>query len=222
MLAGTLADSSEFESEPIDTDCYRCGGDTVVDYSDSMLTWRCTNCEGAFQGTLASVYRPPVGLEGRTPHEVHRDGNTWDRHRLTSMMEGVCPDCSGAVTGTLHRCDDHDTHDRTVCKECGTFWKVQSTFVCEVCKGAWNSAGWAPIFTEIAVLAFFHAHGLDVFALIDESDLGVLDEVLEMAVQATEPLEVAVTVSFDDDHLTVTLDDEAQVIDVTEGAGTTA
>jgi DNA-binding transcriptional ArsR family regulator len=223
MLAGTLADQSSFEGEPVDVECHRCGAPTVIDYNDGLLIVRCTSCNGAFHepddppGILAKLYRPPVGLANRTPQEFYRYGNTWDRHRLHSMIEGVCPDCSGSVTTTIHVCDVHDTHDETVCEHCGTLYEIQSLFLCDVCKSALRTPAWSTIFTEVAVLAFFHEHEIDPFALYDEFSLGVIRGAIKrVTVQDEEPLELEVRVELDGDRLNVTLDDEAHVLDVTK------
>jgi hypothetical protein len=78
--------------------------------------------------------------------------------------------------------------------------------------GVWNT-----ILTEVAVIAFFHGHGLDTKALEDELAYGVLYEAVEgVAVRSERPLEILVTVELDGDRLDVTLDDEVHVIDVTE------
>lgn len=74
------------------------------------------------------------------------------------MMEGVCPDCAGTVSTTFNVCEDYDTRDETVCEHCGLLWEVQTQFVCDVCKFAWITPAWGPIFTETAVLAFFYDH----------------------------------------------------------------
>lgn len=228
VLAGTLTDTPSFEGEPIDAECYRCGSPVVVDYSDRTFRRRCTNCEGIWQdpeapsGALVWAYRPPAALENRTIQEFNREGNTRDRHRRATMMEGVCPDCAGTVTTTIHVCEDHDTHDETVCQQCGSLWEVQTQFVCDVCKFAWITPAWGPIFTETAVRAFFHEHGLDPKALFDVSfysaaNRRIFDAIKRVNVRAEEPRELAVTVEIDADRLTVTLNDEARVIDVTEG-----
>jgi hypothetical protein len=78
--------------------------------------------------------------------------------------------------------------------------------------GVWNT-----ILTDVAVIAFFHEHGLDTKALEDELAYGDLYEAIErVAVRAEEPLEIVVTVELDGDRLDVTLDDEATVVSVTE------
>lgn len=222
VLAGTLTDHSAFRDEPLDVACYRCGASTVIDYRDGMLTERCTRCEGKWQspdaphGTISRGYLPPVGLKNRTPQAFHRNGNTWTRHRLFSMMEGVCPDCSGTVTAAISVCEDHDTADGTVCVACGSMFEVHWQFVCDVCKLEWWTPGAAPIYTELGVLAFFHEHGMDPDALYDASALATLHEAIErVEVRSAEPLELAVTVEIDGDRLDVTLDDHARVIDAT-------
>lgn len=226
VFAGTLSDHASFEDEPIDAECYRCGGPTVVDYRDGIHTIRCTSCDGTFHqpgdesGVLYRVYRPPAGLVNRTPQEFSRHGGTWDRHRHYCMMEGACPDCSGAVSTTIHVCEHHDSRDGSVCEHCGSSFEVLSTFVCDVCKLTWRAPAWSPIFTHLAVRVFFYERGLDHDARYDAFDTKELvDAIAAVDVTGTDPLEVTVRVVLADDHLLVTLDDEMSVVDVTEPTG---
>lgn len=223
VMAGTLTDPPSLEGEPVDSECVHCGGTIVIDYSDGVLVERCTSCEGTYQqpdqpaGMVSKGYRPPTALANRTPREFHRQGRTWTRYRMHSMIEGACPDCSGTVTTTVHVCENHDTHDGTVCDHCGALWRIRTLFVCDVCKNALQTPARAPIFTEVAVTAFFYDHGLDPDALYDAASLEVIDDAIERTdVVSEDPLEVAVTVELDGDRLTATLDDDAHVIDVTE------
>lgn len=222
VLAGTLMDHSSFRDEPLDVACYRCGASTVVDYREGMLIERCTSCEGKWHspdappGMISGGYLPPVGLENRSPQEFHRTGNTWIRYRLFSMMEGVCPDCSGTVTASINGCEDHDTADETVCVACGSLFEIQWLFVCDVCKLGWRTPGAAPIYTELGVSVFFHEHGLDPNALYDASALAILhDAVDRVAIRSEDPVEVVVTVELDGDRLDVTLDGDARVLEAT-------
>lgn len=228
VFAGALTDPPSLEGEPIDAECYRCGGPVVVDYTDTMFIRRCTSCEGIWQsldwppGTLVGAYRPPAALENRTVEAWNREGNVRDQHRRASMMEGVCPDCSGTVTTTINVCEDHDPHDETVCEQCGSLWEVQTLFVCNICKFDWITPAWGPIFTETAVLAFFYDHGLDPRSLFDISFYSAANREIFEAIKRTDvtseaPVEMTVTVELDGDRLAVTLDDEARVVDVVEG-----
>lgn len=226
IMAGTLAEQPSFEGIPIDTDCWLCGSTVVVDYDDGILTMRCTNCAGPVRspetpsGTIVRLYRPPVGLENRTPREFHRHGNVWSRHRRLSMLEGACPDCSGAVTPTLHVCDNHDPVAGTACEACGWRYRTKWTFVCDVCKNTFSIRGVGPVFTDVAVLAFFHDHGLDAYELRDTDAWGVIDDAIgDVEVTGRDPAEVRVTIELEGDRLRVTLDDRARVVDATEVTG---
>lgn len=198
-----------------------------MDYSETIAYRRCTSCEGVWQssdfppGTLVGAYRPPVALENRTIEAWNREGNIRDWYRRATMMEGVCPDCSGTVTTTIHICEVHDPQDEAVCEHCGSVWEVQTQFVCDVCKFGWITPAWGPIFTETAVLAFYHNHGLDPRSLFDvafysAANRKIFDSIKQVAVPSREPDELAVTIELNGDRLIVTLNDEARVVDVTE------
>lgn len=223
VVAGTMMDHETFDSEPSDWACPRCGSAMVIDYSDRILTERCTNCAGVWQtsddppGVVNKMYRPPAGLAHRTPQEFRRHGYTYDRHRWMSMMEGVCPGCSGSVTVAVHVCDDHDTAGETVCESCGTIYEIQPVSKCCVCKLTQRVPAYAPIFPEMAVKAFYFEHGKDVEALLDENAWGILgDSIAGIDVKDEEPLEFTVTVELGGNRLAVTLDDDARVFDVIE------
>lgn len=224
VLAGTLAEHETFEEEPVDVECHRCGAPVVVDYRDSVLYERCTSCEGRWQnddrdGTLRAVYRPRAGVIGRSPQEFFRHGNTWDRLRVMAQLEGVCPDCSGAVARSFGVCEDHDTSDATVCAACGSFWAIKLRTRCEVCKADARMAPFAHIHTEPRVKAFYHAHDVDPDALYDRSDSAAIRETIAaVRVVDQEPLRVRVTIGIDGDRIAMTLDERAQVVSVDEGA----
>lgn len=227
VLAGTLKDPPSFEGEPIDAECYRCGSPVVVDYRDTRFIRRCTNCEGIWQnpespyGTLVWAYRPPAALEHRTIQEWNRDCNARDRYRRASMMEGVCPDCAGTVTTNTHVCEDHDSSEGAVCEHCGSLWEVQTQFLCDVCKFVWITPAWGPIFMETAVLAFFYDHGLDPRSLFDISfysaaNREIFDAIERVNVTSADPPKLHVTVELESDRLEVSLDEDLDVIEVTE------
>lgn len=230
VFAGTLAEPRSFEDEPIDAECFRCGAPVLIDYRERTFIRRCTDCEGVWQnpdgppGTLVWAYRPPVAVENRTVQEFNRDGNTRDRHRRASMMEGVCPDCAGTISTTVHVCDDHEAGGETLCAGCGSLWEIQTLFVCDVCKFAWITPAWGPIFTETAVRAFFYERGLDPKSLFDvafysAANRPIFDAIDSVALTGEDPPELSVAVAIDGDRLEVTLDADADVVDVTEVPG---
>lgn len=221
VLSGTFSEHGSFEGKPIDATCGHCGGSVVIDYIDRVLIERCPKCEESgrasseISGVIGKTDVPPVGLENTTPKEFHRKGRTWIRHRLFSMMEGVCPRCSGPVTARIHICEDHETGDGPLCERCGMGAKIQAFFVCDVCKKESFVPAHATIFTEQAVKAFYFERGLDYDALFDASETEKLvDPIRKTEVQSEEPIEVVVTVEIDGDRLEITLDEDTRVTDL--------
>ncbi len=212
VLSGTLADTPTLTGEPIDDPCHHCGEPVVIDYEEKELVKRCPSCGRS----LSQTYRPPAALQHRTPTEFYRQTATWNRCRGLALAAGACPDCAGAVTSGLHACPDHDTTETDTCPNCGRRARVRSAYVCEVCGFSMNGPAWAPAFSATAVKAFVYSRGVDLLTIPTKR---VIDMVQDIAVVTDDPLEVVVTIELAGDRLTVTLDDDAQVVDIEETPG---
>ena len=219
VMAGTFTDASSFENEPIDARCEVCGGPVVIDYRDGIMTERCTSCPGLWvdqtanrPGLLSRSFLPPVGLANRTPQAFHRLGNTWNRHRYLSMIDGVCPACAGTVSSTVERCENHDVVEGAVCERCGSRFAGRSLFVCDVCKlDLWVPA-WFAILAEMAVTTYLFEHGIDWAARLDDStSMVVRDAIVWEKVLSDDPVELEYRLVLDGDRLEVTLDDTGRV-----------
>lgn len=226
VFAGTLRDRTAFRSKPVDATCDRCGEPLVIDYDEGIRYDRCTSCEGFFPepdfppGTVSAAWCPPAGLLNRTPQEFYRENHIWTRHRIFSMLEDACPDCSGTVSTTFYMCEDHHVADGTPCEHCGmcgTGFEAMWLFVCDVCKYVMRSPGLAPILPSMTVRTFFFERGLDLEECMDTGQRKRGFDVIErIEVVSEDPLEVEVLAELDGDRIEVTLDGEATVIDVTE------
>lgn len=224
VFAGSLSDHASFEGEPIDTVCQQCGEESVViDYTETRLRKRCTNCVGQYDlsdqpsGLLAYFFRPPAGLVHQTPQEFFRTTNIWYWNRIRTIHQGVCPDCSGTISSMIAVCEDHQTADGQSFENCGSAFEVQPYFVCKICELVNSGDRQVPPLTDAAVMAFFYEHDLDPQKLYAESRTHVLhNAVEEVALESEEPPKVRVTYVIDGDGLQVTLDDETNVIDVSE------
>lgn len=221
VFAGTFADPPSFESEPSSGACFRCGAPIEIDYVDERIHLRCTDCEGVWQkeddptGLVAAAYRPPVSLVDLSPDEFHRHTNVWTRHRRHSILEGVCPACSGQVTVSFHQCANHEATAGSVCRNCGSAFPVQTGFVCDVCKFGWATPAYAAIFTDETVRSFFAERGLAFDEHFDRSRLKpVRDAITDVAIRGTTPWELLVRVEIDGDRLEVVLDDTASVTEL--------
>ncbi len=221
VIAGAVTDPPSFVDEPVDTDCWMCGGSVVIDYSEGLLRMRCTDCDGAVQspdgppGVLMATLRPPSGLMNRTPQEFFRQTNVAQFYDWRSFLDGVCPDCTGTVTATAHICENHESEDGSLCPHCHRHFKIAWNCVCDVCKSEYATTGWAPILTETAVLSFYYERGMDVHRP-DPSVLHDVYDTIETTVSSRDPLELTVTVEVEGDRLTARLDEDARVIEIDE------
>lgn len=226
VFAGTLREHTTIRGEPVDATCDRCGSPLVMDYEDEIRYDRCTNCEGFLPepdnppGTVSNIWCPPAGRLNRTPEEFYREINTWTRHRIFTTWEGACRDCSGTVSTTFYRCEDHNVADGTPCEHCGiggAGFETQWLFVCDVCKSSTFSPGFAPIYSSMTVRTFLFERGLDLEACVDAGHRKrAFDAIERVEVTSEDPVAVEVLVEVDDDQIEVTLDGEANVVDVTE------
>ncbi|WP_458209349.1 winged helix-turn-helix domain-containing protein [Haladaptatus sp. NG-SE-30] len=227
VLAGALTDEVVLDAVPIDDPCPLCGGSVVLDCGTErtldFFVVRCTDCEGAFQnpsclpGTLSMTeFMPPAGVRNRrTVDEMYRAQQTWIRHKLTALIEGVCPECSGTISVTPLICDEHDADtvgDHRVCEHCDSVFEVRFRQVCDICKLALLAPSDRHIVLHPTVAAFYHDHGYETWGH-EWLRIGT-ETIAEQTVVSHDPLEIRVEVGIDADRLDVILDDDGDVIDV--------
>lgn len=213
MLAGTLADQSSFEAEPLDEDCSICGAPVVIDYDHGAMVERCTSCDGIMgNGVLFHTDEyPPAGLVGRSPQEARLAAYTFMECRKQSMDENVCPNCAGTVTTSLYVCEDHHAEPGPP-DRCGHLGESQTLLVYDVCKAYWHiTPTWfahgTPVVQEFVTDHKIDPHFIAGNDLLDTEDVEVV---------SAEPPEVRVVFEVDGDRLEVTFDEAARVVEVTE------
>lgn len=222
VIAGMAIDDVTIEPTKIDVSCIFCGGQTEIEYEDSLLSHWCTRCNARCvvtypAGLLSSEELPPAGLLNRTPDEVYRSNRVWIKHREASVMEGVCPECSGPMpVGSIRICDDHtpDPDDEEVCGGCGSIFWGMVYHVCAVCKFLWQIPTLFYPPTHPAVMAFYYDHGIEFDLASHEMRAHLLE--YQEEVVAEDPLRIRTTISLDGDELRVTFDEQMSVVDVSQ------
>lgn len=220
VIAGTATDDVTIDPVSIDVSCIFCNGPTILEYQGGQLLHWCTSCTarcvvGYPSSLLSSEELPSAGLIDRTPEEVYRSNRTWIKHREGSVMEGVCPDCSGPVTvETLRICDDHhpDPEDKKVCDGCGSIYWGMVHLACEVCRSRWQIATLFYPTTHPAVIAFYYDHGIEFDSASHEKRVTLLDYQEEVITE--DPLRIRTTIPLMGDELRITFDNQMSVIEV--------
>ncbi|EMA46701.1 DUF7351 domain-containing protein [Halococcus saccharolyticus] len=224
VLAGAGIEEPDLGPARVDTTCTLCGGAVEILYEGDYLYILCTDCDGLWtepgdrsHGHLGKFSLEPAGVSGRSPNEIYTAAWVSTFRKLYSMIEGVCPICSGPVERTLDVCDDHGP-DGT-CPSCGHRERVVARLRCPVCKeGAQSTAGSIAKYHP-AVVGFYHDHGLalqhdidDFETLVQRLNLGRT----AVTVLSDEPPHVAVVIEIDGDRIRVELDETLSVVDIEE------
>lgn len=222
IIAGTAIDEVTIEPIKIDVSCIFCDGPTEIEYVDGLLSHWCTRCTARCvasypAGLLSSEELPPAGLVDRTPDEVYRSNRIWIKHRESSVMDGVCPECSGPMpVESIRICDDHvpDPEDEEVCEVCGSIFWGMVYHVCDVCKFLWQLPTLLYPPTHPAVIAFYYDHGIEFDLASHEQRTYLL--AYQEEVVAEDPLVIQTTIPLDGDKLRLTFDEQMSVVNVTE------
>lgn len=224
VIAGAGLEEPSREPTEIDIDCAFCGAPTAVTYRDEWLYLVCTECEGAFggqpdlpQGMLSGTEFDPAGLVERSPADQWRAGWLAGRSHIQLAIEGVCDACSGPMHASLDVCPDHDPEG--VCDECGRRSASEAQFRCPVCKNHHRVSPRTAIVHHPTVVAFYHERGVDF--QWDDGEIASLQhrgELIadhEQELVSRDPLRVRVTISHEGDELSMTLDEDVDVVEVT-------
>lgn len=224
VVAGTGIDDPTLEPSEVDSECSLCGAPVEVTYEDGWVYVLCTECNGLWSvdedqatGYLGQFALDPAGLADRTPAEVYAAGWVRTFQRLYSMIEGVCPTCTGRVDRSIHYCDDHDPDGR--CADCGRRARTIARLHCTVCK-EWSRTTMGGIAKyHPAVVAFCYDRGLEL--QYGFNDVAHINDRLERTGSAVEklsddPLRVEVATKIDGDEIGLVLDSDLSVVEIRE------
>lgn len=220
LLSGTAIREPSIEPVPVDVSCWYCGGQPTWSYRDGWRYLECTNCDArcveSFQpGVISKNEFPPAGLLDRTPNEINDADRIWSAHRRASVMDGVCPECSGPMpVGSIEICEDHqpDWDTYQYCDNCGSIFWMLVSHDCEVCKYRWKLPTLFYPTRHPAVVAFYYDHGIELDLATHEQRALLLDYREE--VLADDPLRIRITIPLEGEELGLTFDDDMSVVDV--------
>ncbi|MFC7045369.1 winged helix-turn-helix domain-containing protein [Halobacteriaceae archaeon GCM10025711] len=202
ILAGSFTERVE-RTIPVDGACHDCGGDLEAEYRDEQVTIACTDC-----GNRYGRYPfPPGGLKDRTDAEIMSAFNQRVRHLHCLAKDGVCPECGGRMSTEVV----DDTEDVF-----GLEIRVDHT--CERCRHLIRSPVGLGLLDHSAVVSFYDDHGVE----LSTEPYWTLDWCVDddhTTVLSRDPWRLQVDIRAGDELLSVTLDGDLNVVDVSRGPG---
>lgn len=230
VVSGAVTEAPVIEPTQVDWPCPLCGATVEMSFQQEWVALSCTECQGMYSGSIAAdesapeqqiehgylggLDLPPAAIQGRNPTQVLQAALTWASIERLAASSGMCPRCSASLESDLTVCEDHDPGDG-VCETCNFKHQVKHEATCPNCP--FRTVGPLPIALEADadVLQFVTAHGFNPVTP-SEDEWGAMVQSWEEEVHSLDPVEVSVTWTLNGDSLSVTVDEDLQVVDVTE------
>ncbi|APW98563.1 ArsR family transcriptional regulator [Halobiforma lacisalsi AJ5] len=202
IATGTYTHRVDRPPVELEESCPFCGRqDLEARSADNVVTISCDDCGRS----LLRLGVPPVGIGGHGD-EFPAAFDRYHRHRLGLAADGVCPDCSGDVSGRLV------TPSTTVADELPSEYDdhVQAEFSCHGCGIELRCPVTLAVLDHPSVVSFYHEHGEDV----SERPIWNVGHEWTETTLSEEPLAVRVVTELEGDVLALYVDEHASVVDV--------
>jgi DNA-binding transcriptional ArsR family regulator len=225
VLSGAVTTAPVRALTRTDRPCPFCSASIEVGYQQERVTMHCPECTGLFgqaesedgrfaeSGNLGYRPLPPAAVDGRTAGEIHDASKTWTALTVHAIGRGVCPRCSGTIDHAVDICKAHGTSEGT-CDQCGRRFGAMASATCMNCPLDFQSGIAAFVLTRTDMMAFLIEHGIDPVAPGSFHAYAAVDE----TIHSTDPFEARYTFTINDESITLTVDSDLSVTDVTRGS----
>jgi Zn-finger nucleic acid-binding protein len=229
VVSGAVTEKPVIEPTQIDWPCSQCGTSIFMSYLPGWVVASCPGCSGVYgadatddripeeqrdHGYLGRASFPPAAIQNRDLLDVLQASLAWDFLERIAISNGICPRCSAVVDRRLTACEDHEAGEE-LCEECGHRHQELFTAECQTCP--MKSVGILPtaVHGYPVVMEFETSHGFNPVVPTREQWVAMGDA-WNVEVPSLDPLRARVTYSIDGDVLELTVDEQLDVVDVTE------
>lgn len=228
VLSGAVTDAPVLEASRLDAPCPYCGQSIEIEFREERLLLRCPDCGGAYAGgdtdarhlemhppgTVAVLRLPPAGIAGKSPRAVLDAALDWTLIEFLALVSGRCPRCSGDIDWSLHTCENHDTSEG-VCNTCQARHALRVDYRCTNCTHHEQAvpAGLHLILSVPELMSFVSTRDINPIMPSWEAHARIITYAEDVLI--VDPLEVEFTFTLEGDELTLTVDDDLNVVDAT-------
>ena len=229
VVSGAVTDTPVVEPTETEKQCPFCGAAVAVGFQHGRVEQSCTECPGLLRfagsdgrrfteyGSLGFFLLPPAGVQGRSPQEMLEAAWTWRHADFLTDSAGVCSRCSARLETSVDVCENHDA-DAGVCDECERRYALMFDLYCPNCDYDPSSIAPGILLANTELLAFLTTRGINPFAPESLNRTSQAIAQYDEEVVSTEPFEARLTFTADGDSITLTLDEDLSIVEVTEGA----
>jgi len=231
ILSGAVTDDPVLELAQVEQTCQYCGEPVEVTYREERVATYCPDCDGTYgnsnmqdevatipdeYGFLGLFDLPPAGITDRTPTEVYGAARTWTLSDHLMAADGMCPRCSATLDEWIDVCETHRRID-DACDECGNRHAVLHSASCTNCTFDQRVPFGLSLLDDTDLQAFLTGHGINLVAPEHDLYASVMVD-YEETVLETDPFEARFTFAAENDAITLTVDDEFDVVDVSRSS----
>lgn len=227
VFAETMTGAAELPSSMVRHPCPWCSADTEVEFLEQRLYRYCPSCPGTYghtalpgvsvdpeeRGYLGFLNFPPAGSVDRDPEEAVAAATIWHHLRFLNPANGMCPRCGAPSTARVEPCLAHGSSEE-ICESCGYRHALRIDHRCSNCT-FYVTSGFADwLLTNLDFVAFLVRHDINPISPTPEDIEVWVDydaEILE-----EDPFRARLTFTIGEDGLSLTINDELEVIDATE------
>lgn len=233
VLTGAVTESPTVELTELDEYCYHCGSQQLIDYKDQSAFIYCPGCSGNFDfpeeelvsrlgsaalaaelGVKSTNQFPPSLIQRRSATEIRHAATVRFHLDMFSWGTDLCPRCTARLDPSVKVCRTHDA-GQGVCESCGNLQAIMFDTTCTNCTYSKRGLFSYRLFSTHPMLDFLTDHGLNpVSPSFPEEFWGYVTP-YEEEVISVEPFEARFTFTIDHDALTLTVDDDLNVIEST-------
>lgn len=222
VLSGTVTEAPVFERTRSEKACPICGDSIEIRYWQGSLVIFCRNCGGTRDGTsptanwadsdesdiLGHVSLPPAGVHDRSPARALEVAEIRTVTEAHALARGVCPRCTARVSQSVRVCENHDASEGH-CAQCKQQFGVAIVVSCTNCILEKESVFSKYLLAEPRLMGFMIDHGIDPLSP-NGFHLFQMDE----RIHSVDPFGGEFTFTADQEAITLTVDDELEVTDV--------
>jgi DNA-binding transcriptional ArsR family regulator len=228
IQSGAVTEDPLRERVQLEESCHYCGAPIEVSYRRERVELYCTECPGTYgtsntqeagegdipaeYGFLGLLNLPPAGLQDRTPSGILQSALSWHVTEALLSADGTCPRCSARMDAHVTLCEDHD-HAGGTCTDCENRYAAQHSAHCTNCVYSRRVFFGASLLSNTALQAFLTEHDRNLVAPEFDRYASVMMD-YEERILGTDPFEATFTFTADGDAITVTVDDDLDVVDV--------